>query len=372
MVVLVGLSVLALAAGSVLWLIQRRNMNLWLGEYWATRAKRRRQTPLPGTIVYVCLADHFEPFGGGVDRIHGEARLQRWLTTYPVIAASHRDSLGRHPQHTFFYPLEDYDPATLDRLGALVRGGYGDIEVHYHHDGDTAESLAKALTGFSRVLHERHGLLRIEAGCPEPVYGFIHGNWALDNSRPDGRWCGVDNELDVLVGSGCRVDFTMPSAPSDTQTRKINSIYFARGRAGHRKSHDQGRDVAVGEWGQPGELLLVQGPLGLNWRSRKFGLVPRIENGEISADAPPSAVRARLWWRLAPRVRGAEQQVFIKLHTHGATDETSAALLGGGLQDLWSVLEAEFRDRPGCSLRYVTAWEMYATIRKLALRLTPA
>jgi len=45
----------------------------------------------------------------------------------------------------------------------------------------------------------------------------------------------------------------------------------------------------VGQWGAPDELLLVQGPLGLNWRRRKLGLVPKIENAEISADAPPTA-----------------------------------------------------------------------------------
>ena len=30
-----------------------------------------------------------------------------------------RDSDGQSPKHTFFYPLEDYDPELLDRLGEL-------------------------------------------------------------------------------------------------------------------------------------------------------------------------------------------------------------------------------------------------------------
>ena len=70
---------------------------------------------------------------------------------------------------------------------------------------------------------ERHGLLSRDRYTGEVGYGFIHGNWALDNSRPDGRMCGVDNELDVLRETGCYADFTLPSAPSPTQTRKINS-----------------------------------------------------------------------------------------------------------------------------------------------------
>ena len=74
----------------------------------------------------------------------------------------------------------------------------------------------------------------------------------------------------------------------------------------------------------------------------------------------------RLWWRFAPRVGGAGQHVFIKLHTHGAPEPTSDALLGGGLEILWCALEREFRDQPDVKLRYVTAWEMYCIIRGLA------
>ena len=54
-----------------------------------------------------------------------------------------------------------------------------------------------------RMLHERHGLLRAGPETGKIIYSFIHGNWALDNSRPDGRWCGVDNEIDILVETGC-------------------------------------------------------------------------------------------------------------------------------------------------------------------------
>jgi len=198
------------------------------------------------------------------------------------------------------------------------------------------------------------------------VYAFIHGNWALDNSRPDGRWCGVANELAVLARSGCRVDMTMPSAPSSTQTRKINSVYFASGADGVCKSHDRGRDAVVGDWARPGELLLIQGPLTLNWERRKHGLLPRIENGELSADNPPSADRVALWAGCGVSVIGAEESVFVKLHTHGAQDATMAMLLGGGLSELWTELERRFRDVGGCALHYVTAWEMYEAVWRAA------
>ena len=37
------------------------------------------------------------------------------------------------------------------------------------------------------------------------VYGFMHGNWALDNSLPNGQ-CTVNNELDILRKTGCWSD----------------------------------------------------------------------------------------------------------------------------------------------------------------------
>ena len=293
-------------------------------------------------------------------------RPDRLQASPEVVIRQHLDSFGNRPKHTFFYPLEDYDPSTLDRLAALGRQGFGDVEVHYHHDNDTSSQMAAALENFKTALHDRHGLLRREGPDNDIVYCFIHGNWALDNSRPDGRWCGVNDELSVLVKTGCRMDLTMPSAPSDTQTAKINSIYFARGRPGRAKSHNTGRDVGIGQWGSPDELLLIQGPLGLNWRSRKIGLLPRIENGEISADAPPARSRVRLWARLAPMLQSGEQHIFIKLHTHGAPAAIRSSLLNGNMEKLWSLLEDEYRDQPGRRLRYVSAWEMYCIIRDLA------
>lgn len=342
-----------------------RNLHLWLPGWLRREWRRGRSAPAP-RHVYVCVADHYEPFWGGADTALAHARVQQWQERYPEAAARHRDSDGRSPRHSFFYPADEYDAGVVDRLAGLCRQGHGEVEVHLHHDNDTARGLRATLNEYRHTLFERHGLLRREPRTGEIVYAFIHGNWALDNSRPDGRWCGVDNEIAVLLETGCRVDMTMPSAPSDTQTRKVNSIYFARGREGCRKSHDGGRDARLGEWGGEDELLLIQGPLALNWKRRKHGLVPRVENGELSADNPPTAQRAELWAGCGVSVVGAEDTAFVKLHTHGAQDATMAMLLGGGLELMWSALERRYRDRDGCSLHYVTAWEMYEAVRGAA------
>lgn len=347
-------------------MLRARNLHLWIWSHIQELANRRSHASPNGLDVYFCFADHYEPYGHGATPAEARKCVSRWTENYPLLAKGHCDSDGRHPVHSFFYPAEEYDPEILDQVKTICAAGLGDVEVHLHHDNDTAENLEQSLMTFKTVLFERHGFLRRDLVTGEIVYCFIHGNWALDNSRPDGRWCGVDNEIDVLLRTGCRCDMTMPSAPSATQTSKINSIYFARGHAGHRKSHDTGRDVVRGQWNPSAELLLIQGPLCLNWKSRKYGLMPRIESAEISYDAPPTAQRVNLWERCAVAIRGAEGHVFIKVHTHGAVDKTMNMLFSGGFETLWNALEERFRDRPGYRLHYVSAWEMYEKVRMLA------
>lgn len=358
----------AMVAGFVFWhLLRSRNMQYWLGSYatWKiSRIFRKRRAP---RHVFFCLVDHYEPYGGTSEKARAHERVRQWVEQYPAIARNHADSSGNHPRHTYFYPIEEYDPELIDALKKLCDAGFGDIEVHLHHDADTAENFRDTINRYIQTLHARHGLLRKDPKTEKIIYCFIHGNWALDNSRPDGRWCGVDNEICILVETGCYADMTMPSAPSDTQTRKLNSIYFARGHPGRRKSHNTGRDLHIGSWGESDELLLIQGPLTLNWKDAKFGVIPKIENGELSFDAPPTLHRVRLWGDCGICVKGAEEHIFIKIHTHGATEPSMQMLFDGGLDLLWSELENQYRrDAEECTLHYVTAWEMYSKIRELA------
>lgn len=353
--VLAALGAIAYGAWRV---IRSRNMQYWIGSWVAWSAARLFRPAAARRHVYFCFADHYEPYGGGAGRGQAHERVRRWMERYPALAEKHRDSFGNAPKHTFFYPAEEYDAELLDQLARLRERALGDVEVHLHHDNDTAHNFREVISGFARTLHERHGFLRRDEQG-RVTYCFIHGNWALDNSRPDGRWCGVDNELDILVETGCVADMTMPSAPSDTQTRTVNAIYFARGRPGARKSHDTGRRARTGEWARPGELALIQGPLTLNWREGKLGLVPRIESAELSLDAPPTAHRVRLWGGCGIGVEGAEEHVFIKVHAHGATEKSMRMLFDeGGFERLWTELERAYRVDEARTLRYVTAREM--------------
>lgn len=365
--VLVAVAVVVVAGVYLAWrLVRSRNMQYWIGSWLKWRLSCRFRRRPARQHVYFCFVDHYEPYGGTNDKARAHERVRLWLEKYPAIAGKHEDSFGNHPKHTYFYPIEEYDAGLIDQLKHLCDAGYGDIEVHLHHDNDTAENFRDTISRYVRLLHERHGLLRQDPATGRIIYSFIHGNWALDNSRPDGRWCGVDNEIGILVETGCYADMTMPSAPSDTQTSKINSIYFARGRDGHRKAHDTGRDLRVGERGEADELLLIQGPLTLNWNDARLGIIPKIESAELSFDAPPSAHRVRLWGECGISVKGAEEHVFIKVHTHGATEASMQMLFNGGFELLWTELERQYRRGIEGTLRYVTAWEMYEKIRELA------
>src|SRR5207248_2357064 len=154
--------------------------------------------------------------------------------------------------------------------------GLGEVELHLHHDRDTAEGLRGRLQAFKETLASRHGLLSRHKDSGELAYGFIHGNWGLCNGFPGGAWCGVNNELDVLRETGCYADFTYPSAPHVTQPPIVNALYYACDRPGQPRSHAVGWPVGTGPQ-PPHSLPLVQGPLVLDWRQRKLGVIPGTE-----------------------------------------------------------------------------------------------
>jgi hypothetical protein len=339
-----------------------RQIHLWMGAY-IRRSLRRKPRVGSGPIhLFVAVTDHFEPAWQRPPYEQECARVDTWVRRYPVLAAKHRDADGRCPQHTFFYPAEEYRPEHLHKLAQLCKSGFGDVEIHLHHDHDTAEGLREKLLRFKATLHERHGLLHRNAQTGEIEYGFIHGNWALDNASKDGRWCGVNDELMVLRETGCYADFTLPSAPSDTQTRTINSIYYAVDDPLRPKSHDTGVEVQVGK-APSGDLMIIQGPLALNWASRKWGVLPRIENGELSSDNPPTPQRVDCWIRQHIHVKGRPQWIFVKLHMHGAQEHNFDVALGQPMDAMLSYLETAYNDGQKYRLHYVTAREMYELIR---------
>ncbi len=420
----------------------------WLPGYLQSLLSRPR--PASGTRhLIIGLCDHYEPFRDGADVATARQTVNDWLAAYPASVDGFRDADGRPPRHTFFYPQEEYDEAILDRLAAFCRQGHGEVEIHLHHRHDTPEGLRGKLVTFRDLLHNQHGLLgetlaRSEVYEPveklvavadkrwphmsrptlskihalagaaternpyglksnvssSPVrYAFIHGNWSLCNSRPDGDWCGVNEELGILAETGCYADFTFPSAPSPTQPRMVNAIYYASDTPGRPRGADKGTRAKTREQENTASredaknandegivcakeskknvsslsrssrlrvspsLLIITGPLALNWRRRKWGLLPRFENADLGGSNPPTAERIRLWADQRIGVAGRPDWVFVKLHTHGCMPQNARVLFGEAMRRMHEVLQAEYNDGKSWQLHYVTAREMFNLVK---------
>lgn len=341
----------------------RDNIHLWLPGYFYCFFKKS-PTPHPEKPIDIifCFVDHYEPYWKDHQSPERAAsRIETWLTGYPKLAERHCDADGRPPQHTFFYPAEQMKKGDIFKMcQAFPEQGLGEIEIHFHHGRDTSESLKKKLI-FYRDRFAEYGFLA-EDKEGNIRYAFIHGGWALDNSGIDYRWCGVNSELRILAETGCYADFTLPSAPDLSQTRKINSIYYAIDDPNRPKSHNTGIDVAVGK-APVGDLLIIQGPLTLNWRNRKWGLFPNIENADVSYFHPPTRERIDLWIRQHICVKGQPNWIFVKVHTHGCQDVSFETLLGETADKMYSYLEEKYNDGVRFRLHYVTAREMYNIIK---------
>src|SRR5262245_48345066 len=104
-------------------------MHRWLVPYLLQTARRRRPRAGAPVLVLLCVADHYEPKLGNASRAVADRRVERWVRDYPRLFGGFRDSDGRPPRHSFFFPEEEYEPEHLDALAGLCRDGYGEVEV---------------------------------------------------------------------------------------------------------------------------------------------------------------------------------------------------------------------------------------------------
>lgn len=325
----------------------------WLPGYLAWLRERPRH-PVTDLVLTVC--DHFEPFHH-TDKHGALARMRRWQSHLPEVIVGQEDADGCLPRHTFFYPIEQYDRQIIEELEKLARLTYNEVEVHLHHEGETREQLLGVLEQGVQDFKSHGFLARDSHG--QHRFAFIHGNWALDDANLDGRGCGVREELELLRRAGCYADLTMPSAPHPTQCRRVNQVYYAQS-APHGRSHDRGIALSTVQQTLREELdhlLLIQGPLGIDLGNRKWGLIPRIENGDLTNNNPPSVRRAKVWLSLAPRVQGCPGWAFVKLHTHGALERNQSVLLTPQARHYHESLRA-FAREAGIRLHYASAREM--------------
>ncbi len=360
MIVAIGVTLSIVSIAFLYWQIRRRNMHRWLPTYLRERSKRRLPNSDEEVHLILCIADHYEPKADRADAARALARVKTWASRYPEQIGKFKDSDGRPPRYSFFFPEEEYEPEYLDLLAELCRAGFAEVELHLHHHNDTAEGFREKLVRFRDLLVNRHGLLARHRETGRIMYGFIHGNWALCNSRPDGELCGVNNELAILLETGCYADFTFPSAPNITQPAVINRIYAACDRPGEPASHETAYPLDAGP---PNSIVCIQGPLVLDWSLRKLGILPSLENSCVQSTQPATLARLWNWLRARVQVPARPDWFFVKLHAHGAPEVDHEALLGEPMARFHADLAKLASDNPKFHYHYVTAREMYNLVR---------
>ncbi|HTD43144.1 MAG TPA: hypothetical protein VK687_03145 [Bryobacteraceae bacterium] len=330
-----------------------RKYYVWAPDYirWSMAPAEAVTGPVHVMFFYT---DHFEP-GENVDR------TLRWEHAYAPLAGRHRDSSGRVLQHTWFYPGEQLINGNLASLARLAAGGYGEVELHYHHHDDTNASteakFREAIAAF-----QKFGFLKSADGRTQ--FAFIHGDWGLDNSLGP-KFCGADRELELLRKLGAFADFTFASLWNDAQPSLVNSI-FAATDDDRPKSYDRGTAFRVGQQVQ-GDLTIFEGPLVVAPSSNWKRLFWEVEDADIHPAIPTTPARADLWVKADIHVAGRPEWIFVKVFGHSASSDADMnETLGPNFENTLHYMETHYNDGTRYVLHYVTAREAYNVARAAA------
>lgn len=342
----------------------KRNLP-WLMRYPFERASNfLGQTAFEKKHLIFTIANHFEPSWKESGTHDLDAQLRR-LDAYYKIARKTGESVldadGTKFRHTNFYPGEQYHPEILDKLAQMQAEGLGEVEIHLHHGvekPDTSENLRKTLVEFRDRLAENHGCLSKFGGAGDPKYAFVHGNLALGNSA-HGKYCGVNDEMQILADTGCYADFTLPSAPDETQVPITNKIYECGLPLSESIPHRKGYSVKVS--GKAPQLpLIFTGPLVMNWTRRLHGFpFPRIEEGALAANQPGDLMRLNRWMSANVTVKGKSDWIFIKLYCHGFFDQDQDACIGEGARGLFSEIIEHGEKSGNYTVHFASARESF-------------
>jgi hypothetical protein len=346
LVVKLAVAMVTLYAVATVVRVYTRQYYIFLPDY--VRSVFRPVAAIQGpTHIFFLMVDHFEPPLSSVER------TQQWADRYRAMALRHRDSTGRPFQHTWFYPGEQFNLRLLGILRQLVTDGLGEVELHYHHEGDTTGTLSVALknaiAGF-----QTFGFLKTVDG--RTAFAFVHGNEGLDNA--DGERCGVNDELRLLHSLGCFADYTFPAVYHQAQPPFVNTLYAARDDPGP-KSYRTAWPLLDLKRGAA-DLMIFQGPLVLapSWNLRRLFI--DVDDGNIHAAMPASATRVRRWVNARVHVAERPDWVFVKVFAHGVSSiEDEDEVAGEHFESALTALEQNYNDGQRYVLHYVTAREAY-------------
>ena len=322
--------------------------------------------------VIFTFVDHFEPAD--------QSEVDLWVDSLTPMAAPRVDSDGVHFQHSWFMlspanwfdiwgvGAPDFDPlhGYARKLNEATYAGVGEVDYHLHHGVTDERTRTEAVaiaevidwTAQSTARMTQHGAWITAEATPRIAYGFVHGMWALDNTRdPNGynQWCGVNEELPLLSSLGVYADFTFP-AWGPMEPLRNDVIMYAQDdtSSGSYKNPANLQDVTVGL--PPfGDLMIIQGPK---------------TNTNIGGgvDAPATLARMDEWVGHNIRVVGNDDWIFVKVYTHGCVNISSSQTArdyywGPPMAQFLDDIETAYRDDPNWSLHYASAREMYNIVK---------
>lgn len=331
--------------------VKKKRINRWLWSYFKGLISPLGKVNQPIDIMFI-FVDHFE--------LNGHAdRLESWVHGYPKIAAKHLDSDGRHPVHSFFYALDLMHEHELEAMQPVIEKGFGEMELHWHHQHETESSFIKKLDDAMALFHH-YGYMRPYKDNQPACFAFIHGNWSLANAR-GAEFCGLDNEVQILKDRGCYADFTYPALFSEAQPPIINSIHYCN-QLTENSCYFNGRLSESGRKEAEDEFMIFQGPMTINWKDWRHKWHPTIEDGDINytkTHSDPKRIDA--WVRQGIHVKGKPEWQFVKVFCHGAQDHES--VVSSITDDLFSYLETTYNDGNQYRLHYISTREAYNIVK---------
>lgn len=328
--------------------VVKRNQHNWLPGYLWSLVDGSNNTYSKEEIRHVMFifADHHEhPF----DEKEALKSSLDWNKRYKETIAGFTDDYGNPFQYTWFYRNDHRSEDVFLELSKLVYEGLGEIEFHWHHNHKTNMAFERELRE-SLSWFQSFGALISTGDNPRTAFGFIHGNWSLDNSLGASK-CGVNLELQILQDAGCYADFTF-STGSKATPKLFSSIFYALDDPGP-KSYDYGVHSRVGKISEG--LMIFEGPSALDFGHRIF------EQGAVEAWMGSDwNNRVKLWIYNAPFVKGKPEWRFVKVYTHGV--QSSAVILSEKFSDMIQSL-SRLSDEDDFRLHFVTSREGYNIVK---------
>lgn len=357
-IVLLGIVIIVLGGIGAVYKLSSINAFIWLSDYEFNSPFFEEPDQVVDIIFFV--PDHWEPSGN-------QEILDTWMTDYRALADKHLDSDGNPLQWSWYYPLDQFHSAEVESLAVLCAEGYGEVGVQLHHRDDTHESVYRKLADGLDSL-QKYGVLNSPDGIDR--FSFVHGNWALDNSRleNDRNYCGVNDEISILLELGCYCDVTFPSLNQLSQPPWVNKFAYATDDPEVPKSFEDVEFTRVGFTPREDQLLLMQGPLLIDWEDWRFTTHPTLEDGCLYYEIPTSLHRFEKWLQANIHVPGRPEWIFVRPFAHGAglAKGNGAGydnILGINMDKMLTEVEARYNDGENYRLHYMTTREAYNVVK---------